>query len=65
MRTNIHTQLLANHRDKSEEKNNKTYSGIAIGDFRNVLKFHAYSVNKRLFLTTAKLVPRFVRRSNN
>ena len=27
-----------------------------IGDFRNVFKFHAYSVNKRLFLTTAKLV---------
>ena len=29
---------------------------IPIGDFRNVFKFHAYSVNKRLFLTTAKLV---------
>ena len=28
----------------------------SIGDFRNVFKFHAYSVNKRLFLTTAKLV---------
>ena len=27
-----------------------------IGDFRNVFKFHAYSVNKRLFLTTTKLV---------
>ena len=27
-----------------------------IGDFRNVFKFHAYSVNKRLFLMTAKLV---------
>ena len=25
-------------------------------DFRNVFKFHAFSVNKRLFLTTAKLV---------
>ena len=30
----------------------------SIGDFRNVFKFHAYSVNKRLFLTTAKLVRR-------
>ena len=29
---------------------------MRIGDFRNVFKFHAYSVNKRLFLTTAKLV---------
>ena len=28
---------------------------FTIGDFRNVFKFHAYSVNKRLFLTTAKL----------
>ena len=28
----------------------------SIGDFRNVFKFHAYSVNKRLFLTTTKLV---------
>ena len=27
-----------------------------IGDFRNVFKFHAYSVNERLFLTTTKLV---------
>ena len=26
-----------------------------IGDFHNVFKFHAYSLNKRLFLTTAKL----------
>ena len=26
------------------------------GDFRNVFKFHAYSVSKRLFLATAKLV---------
>ena len=37
-----------------------TFSGLVqhhpIGDFRNVFKFHAYSVNKRLFLTTAKLV---------
>ena len=30
-----------------------------IGDFRNVFKFHAYFVNKRLFLTTAKLVRGF------
>ena len=29
---------------------------ITIGDFHNVFKFHAYSVNKRLFLTTARLV---------
>ena len=29
---------------------------VWIGDFRNVFKFHAYSLNKRLFLTTAKLV---------
>ena len=29
---------------------------FTIGDFRNVFKFHAYSVNKRLLLTTAKLV---------
>ena len=28
---------------------------FSIGDFRNVFKFHAYSVNKRLFLTS-KLV---------
>ena len=33
----------------------KWYSMHKIGDFRNVFKFHAYSVNKR-FLTTAKLV---------
>ena len=26
-----------------------------IGDFHNVSKFHAYSVNKMLFLTTVKL----------
>ena len=29
---------------------------FTIGDFHNVFKFHGYSVNKRLFLTTAKLV---------
>ena len=29
---------------------------LTIGEFRNVFKFHAYSVNERLFLTTAKLV---------
>ena len=29
---------------------------VSIGDFRNVFKLHAYSVNKRLFSTTAKLV---------
>ena len=31
--------------------------GISIGDFHYVFKFHAYSVNKRLFLflMTAKL----------
>ena len=28
----------------------------SIGDFHNVFKFHAYSVNKRLFLMAAKLV---------
>ena len=26
-----------------------------IDEFRNVFKFHAYSVNKRVFLKTAKL----------
>ena len=29
---------------------------ITIGDFHNVFKFHAYSVNKRLFLMTTRLV---------
>ena len=34
----------------------KLFSMFIIEDFCNVFKFHAYSVNKRLFLTTAKLV---------
>ena len=37
-------------------KNLHLARSFSIGDFRNVFKFHAYSVNKRLFLTTAKLV---------
>ena len=32
------------------------FKTFPIGDFHNVFKFHAYSVNIRLFLTTAKLV---------
>ena len=39
-------------------------SVVSIGDFRNVFKFHAFSVNKR-FLTTAKLVRGLSERSNN
>ena len=31
------------------------YVHSQVGDFRNVFKFEAYSANKRLFLTTAKL----------